>query len=332
MKKIAILIIAFTMASCSDDNNQNTVTIGELKLENLIKLEDNIPQDIYDDLTFTDSETGYAISRLGKIVKTSDGGLTWATLNSGVTLPLKKIHFVNSNLGFAIGSDQTGNYILKTNNAGQTWTSTNLSSTLNNSVNSIYFKNENVGFIVGNQFFKKTLDGGQTWSDVFTTPTDKNFQDIMFQNHSNTGYATFNTNEYYKTTNGGISWSLITTSFLEENFKQIQVVDGQLYLKSNSKVINITSGRTAFLPNPVYKVLNLNDTKAVGIGQHYEGGFFPYGDILLTNDNWTNFLQKTYQPSSEAMDFTAIAKMTDHKIIMLGTGQLHTEVIILEIE
>lgn len=129
-----------------------------------------------------------------------------------------------------------------------------------------------------------------------------------------------------------MTWSLIETSFQQENFKQIQIIDGQLYLKSNSNIINISDGRTTILPNPVYKVLNLNDSKAIGIGQHYEGGFFPYGDILLTNDNWTNFLQKSYQPSSEVMDFTAIAKISNQKVMILGTGQLYTKVIILEIE
>lgn len=332
MKKIATLIIAFAVASCSNDNNDNSITIGDLKVENLKTLETNIPQDFYDDLTFTDNAVGYAISRTGKIIKTNDAGVTWTILNSGVTIPLKKIHFVNNNLGFAIGSDQNGNYVLKTNNAGQTWTSTNLSTSSNNSINSIYFKNESVGFIVGNQLFKKTIDGGQTWSNVTSIPTDENFQDIKFQEQSNIGYVTFNTNQYLKTTNGGMTWSLLETNFTEENFKQIQIINGKLYLKSNSKIINISDGRTTILPNPVNKVLNLNESKAIGIGQHYEGGFFPYGDILLTNDNWTNFLQKSYQPSSEVMDFTALAKMNNQKVMIIGTGQLYTHVIILELE
>ncbi|NHM07601.1 hypothetical protein G4D82_10240 [Flavobacterium sp. CYK-4] len=332
MKKITTLLLAIAMASCSSDKNKDKASIGALKLENLIHLETNIPQDFYDDLTFTDAQTGYAISRLGKIVKTTDAGITWTTLNSGATQPLKRIHFVNHNLGFAIGSDPSGNFVLRTNNAGQTWTSINLTSTSNSSLNSIYFINETVGFIVGNQVFKKTSNGGLSWSDVFTTPTDKNFQDIKFKKQSNIGYATANTNEYYKTTDGGISWTAIQTNFREENFSQIQLIDEQVYLKSNSKVINVSSGRTAVLPNPVNKILLLDHLKSIGIGQHYEGGFFPFGDILLTNDNWTNFLQKTYQPSSEAMDFTALAKLTNHKVMILGTGQLHTEVIMLEIE
>lgn len=331
MKKIITIILALAMVSCSNDTNDGFNTIGDLKLENLNKLESNIPQDFYDDLTFTDAVTGYAISRTGKIVKTTDGGLTWTTLNTNVSMTLKKIHFVNSNLGFAIGSNQSGNYVLKTNNAGQTWISINLSNSMDNSVNSIYFRNESVGFIVGNRLFKKTLDGGQTWSDVLTTK-DENFQDIKFQKQSNVGYLTLNTNEYYKTTDGGTTWSSIKTTFSQENFSQIQIIEGELYLKSNSKIINITSNTETILPNPVYKVLSLNNSKAIGIGQHYEGGFFPYGDILLTNDNWTNFLQKTYQPSGEAMNFTTMAKMSNHKVMIIGTGQLNTIVIILEFE
>lgn len=331
MRKITTLIIALAIISCTNDSNETTGSIGDLKLESLSKLEANIPQDFYDDLTFTNAATGYAISRSGKIVKTTDGGLTWTTLITNISMTLKKIHFVNSNLGFAIGSNQSGNYVLKTNNAGQTWISTNLSNPMDNSVNSIYFKNESVGFIVGNKLFKKTLDGGQTWLDVLA-PKDENFQDIRFQKQSKVGYLTLNTNEYYKTTDGGTTWSSIKTTFSQENFSQIQIIEGELYLKSNSKIINITSNTETVLPNPVYKVLSLNDSKAIGIGQHYEGGFFPYGDILLTNDNWTNFLQKTYQPSGEAMNFTTMAKMSNHKVMIIGTGQLNTMVIILELK
>ncbi len=332
MKTIITIFLALAMVSCTNDINDDVNTIGDLKLENLSKLNSNIPQDFYDDLTFTDGVTGYAISRSGKIAKTTNGGLTWTTLNISISLALKKIHFVNSNLGFAIGSNQSGNYVLKTNNAGQTWTTTNLSNSVDNSVNSIYFKNESVGFIVGNKLFKKTIDGGQTWSDVTSVPKENNFQDIMFQKQSNLGYLTLNTNEYFKTSDGGTTWSSIKTTFSQENFSQIQIIEGKLYLKSNSKIININSNTITVLPNPVNKVLTLNDSKAMGIGQHYDGGFFPYGDIMLTNDNWKNFLQKTYQPSGEAMNFTAMAKMSNSKVMIIGTGQLNTMVIILELK
>ena len=275
MKKIITIILALTIVSCSNDTNDGSNTIGDLKLENLNKLESNIPQDFYDDLTFTDAVTGYAISRAGKIVKTTDGGLTWTSLNTGISVSLKKVYFVNSNTGFALGSNQSGNYVLKTNNAGQTWINTNLSNSIDKSVNSICFKNELVGFIVGDKLFKKTQDGGQTWSDVSSISIDANFQDIKFQKQSNVGYLTLNTNEYYKTTDGGTTWSSIKTIFSQENFSQIQIIEGMIYLKSNSKIINITSNTTTILPNPVNKVLSLNNSKAIGIGQHYEGGFFP---------------------------------------------------------
>lgn len=48
--------------------------------------------------------------------------------------------------------------------------------------------------------------------------------------------------------------------------------------------------------------------------------FPPCADIYLTNDSWETFSQKQYTPQSEAMNVTAIAKIRDGKIVMIGCG------------
>ena len=320
----SILLLSF-FCSCSIDNtNSNVEPISELTLNNLMELNSNIPQDFYDDLTFTSENTGYAISRLGKIIKTADGGTNWTLLNSTVSFPLKKIQFINNNIGFVIGGDDTGSYLLKTTNAGQSWTTINLNTTENGSPTGMFFKNENEGYITGNKIFIKTTDGGLNWTNVLTN-TDENFKDVKFRDE-NYGIATANTSDYYRTTNGGNSWQVIELSN-QNNLTTIYFVCGKILIKSSNKLVDLSNSSSITLPNPVSKLLYLNATKCIGIGQHYEIGFFPYGDILLTNNNWTTFLQKSYQFSSEAGDFTAIAKMNNHKTMMIGTGQLNTKII-----
>lgn len=323
----SMLLLSF-FCSCSIDNNNNSNVepISELTLNNLVELNSNIPQDFYDDLTFTTETTGYAISRLGKIIKTIDGGINWNSLNSTVTFPLKKIQFVNNNIGYIIGGDNTGSYLLKTTNAGQSWSSINLNTVENGSPTGMFFKNEDEGYITGNKIFKKTTDGGLNWTNVLTN-TDENFNDIKFRD-SNYGIATANTSDYYRTTNGGISWQVIELNNLN-NLTTIYFVCGKTYIKSGNKLVDIDNSSAIILPNPINKLQYLNATKCIGIGQHYETGFLPYGDILLTNNNWSTFLQKSYNPSTEVMDFTAIAKMSNHKTMIIGTGQLNTKIITL---
>jgi hypothetical protein len=328
-KILSSILLLLILCSCSTDNNySNGEPISNLLLNNLIELDSNIPQDYYNDLTFTNETTGYAVSRLGKIVKTIDGGENWTTNEIAGNIYLKKIQFVSQNVGYVIGGDDTGSYIFKTTDAGATWISINLNSEINGFPNSLYFKNENEGYVTGNHLFKKTIDGGLNWTNVFTT-TDENYQDIKFD-HSNTiGYVTLNNGNYYKTSNGGHSWQSVDFDVSVNNFKDIYFVCDKVYFKSNFNLVEINSNQSISLPNPVNKLLYVDSNKCIGIGQHFENGFFPYGDILLTNDNWTTFQQKSYQPFSEAMNFTAIAKMSNHKTMILGTGQVETKIVTL---
>jgi hypothetical protein len=315
------------MCACSNDNNNNTTSpdpISELKLDNLVFLNSNIPQDFYTDLTFTNENTGYAISRTGVILKTTDGGINWSSYNVTGNMYLKKVQFINANVGYIIGGDTSGSYILKTINAGQTWNIIDLHNPEAGYPSSMYFKNENEGYITGNKLFIKTIDGGQNWTNVLTA-ADEDFKDVNFKNN-NFGIATVNTGDYYRTTNGGASWQSIELN-RSYNLNEIYFVCGKTLIKSGNQLVDIESSSTITLPNPVHKLHYLNATKCIGIGQHYEIGFFPYGDILLTNNNWETFLQKTYQPSTETMDFTAIAKVNNHKTMMIGTGQLEAKIV-----
>lgn len=329
MKNFITISIMFILYSCSTDENTFSDSISNLEINHLNVIDSNIPEDFYDDLTFTNETTGYAVSRTGKIIKTTNSGTNWTTLNSNVTFPLKKIQFINENLGYVIGGDDTGSFILKTTNAGQSWTVTNLSSEFNASPNSLFFKNENEGFVVGNHLFKKTVDGGITWNNVFTSAAE-NFQDIKFNYDLSVGYLTLNNGNYYKTTNGGQLWQPIDVDISTNNYKEIFFVCNNVYFKSNNNLVNINSGQNISLPNPVNKLIFIDGNKSIGIGQHYETGFFPYGDILLTNNNWSTFQQKSYNPSSEVMNFTAIAKISNHKTMIIGTGQIETKIITIK--
>jgi hypothetical protein len=327
-KKITLIMIALFLYSCNNDNEAPPATtpIGELKLENLSFMDSNIPTDFYNDLTFTDENTGYAISRTGKIVKTIDAGLTWTLLNSTVSFYLNKIQFITKNIGYVIGGDASGSYLLKTINAGQTWSVTNLNSVENGYPTGMFFKNENDGYITGNKLFIKTINGGNNWTN-FSTNTTEIFMDVKFKDN-NFGIVTTLAGNYYKTLNGGATWQSITST-TQYNFSKIYFVGNKTLIRSANMLIDIASSDIITLPNPVEKLLFLDENKCVGIGQHYEIGFFPYGDIFLTNNNWSSFLQKSYPPYTEAMDISAIAKINNHKTMIIGRGAANTKIIML---
>lgn len=64
---------------------------------------------------FTDSLTGYISGQQGRIMKTTDAGLSWISQNSSVSSALKSVFFTDSTTGYAVGSLGV---ILKTSTAG----------------------------------------------------------------------------------------------------------------------------------------------------------------------------------------------------------------------
>lgn len=328
MKQKTILLFACSVAllSCFKDPPAEQPPGLLLSADSLKILQADIPGDIYNDMTFVNESTGFAVSGNGKIIKTADGGLHWSTLSSGVDFYLKRIQFVNSQTGFVIGGDSTGGYLLKTENAGLSWKVTDLHLPEPGWPTGIYFFDADKGFVTGKNFFKKTINGGTTWTDVLNNAPE-NFTDISFKT-SSVGFATAGAGKYYITVDTGNTWQ-VRQSEVNETLVEICHAASQSFALSGTHLVSLQSGKveTDFkLPGGIRRLLFLNDVNSVGIGQHYENGFWPYGDILINNKGGT-MVRKSYSPASEALDFTAIAKKSDGHILMLGTALLATPIV-----
>lgn len=167
-------------------------------------------------LYFVDNDYGYVVGDNGTIVKTEDGGNTWTVLNNTINNDLKAVHFNGRNTGWVVGDNGTyawttdgGNTwneanpkittsdlydvvasnlntiyavganatILKSEDQGLTWDELTSSSTDNNTLLSISFASDDVGYIVAdNGFVEKTEDAGTTWEEQ--EPADDLFTDV----------------------------------------------------------------------------------------------------------------------------------------------------------
>src|ERR1035437_9295042 len=118
---------------------------------------------------FIDANTGIIAGDNGSILKTSDGGQTWISRQSGTSSTLRNINFVDANTGFAVGANGA---ILKTTDGGDTWIYTQESDYTYIGVD---FPDQNTGYIVGSDYFgmsltaRKTMDGGATWNPLTLT-------------------------------------------------------------------------------------------------------------------------------------------------------------------
>ena len=300
--------------------------IPDLSIDSLKILLTNIPDGLYTDLTFVNDTVGYAISNFGKIIKTANGGYNWEQISSPVNFFLKKIQFTDNQNGYIIGGDTTGGYLLKTFNAGQSWQLINLQTPDKEPPTGMFFLNKTTGFVTGKKLFRKTSDGGLNWSEVLDHVSE-NYNDVNFKN-TKEGYITSDNGKILKSTDGGLHWQSMQSN-TSDHLKKIYFTQSGTLAKCRVNVfIDLRTGNEAFtVPEHAFNFLFLNDTKCLGIGQHYDIGFFPYGDIFLTSDAWETYDQKTYSPVSEAMGFNAIAKVKNGKVIIIGAGVNNTAVV-----
>jgi photosystem II stability/assembly factor-like uncharacterized protein len=138
---------------------------------------------------FTDSKNGYATVNNGSVLKTTDGGQNWTSLNLGEELWGSGIFFFSKDTGFVGGrpSRTSGIWIFKTVNGGTSWQSLSAG----NSFFKIFFADRNNGYALNvdstfGGYMIKSTDGGANWLDE-PTPK-KSLWGIYFLN-TNLGYA-----------------------------------------------------------------------------------------------------------------------------------------------
>ncbi|MBI5404245.1 MAG: T9SS type A sorting domain-containing protein [Ignavibacteriae bacterium] len=155
--KIFILIAALLIFISAGDafSQQYWQKIGNVINRDLIKC------------SFVDTLNGWAIGDSGTIIRTTNGGYNWTLQNSKIHAYMSAIYFLNQRLGWAIGwgigPEYYGSYILKTTNGGNTW-DTSRYSVPDSYIRTIFFQDSLYGFMGGNPaLFLRTTNGGAVW-------------------------------------------------------------------------------------------------------------------------------------------------------------------------
>ena len=127
------------------------------------------------------------------------------SITNVTTSNLASIYFTNANTGYTVGS---AGKILKTTNAGSTWST--LASGTTTNLASVCFTDTNTGYVIGNGgVMLKTTNAGNTWT-ALTSGTNQYLQSIYFTN-TNTGYVVGNAGTILKTLNAGSTWAILTS-------------------------------------------------------------------------------------------------------------------------
>ena len=192
------------------------------------------------------------VSSQGGVYRTTDGGTNWTLETSNFSAGLvsnTKFSFVNTTKGYVCGRlDPFGNpRLLKTTDAGNSWTAiaTPFDSLTSNGIHTIYYIDENTGFIAADNKIYKSIDADSntpTWTLVYTIqpPTGKNstnakINQIAFSNDKTLGIivgfkgdSTDNEHFILKSTDIGDTWSTV-----DSEFNQVRLEN---YVTSQSKI------------------------------------------------------------------------------------------------
>lgn len=169
------------------------------------------------DISFPSSSIGYVSGTSGRVIKTTDGGNSWNTLNTGTTAALVNTQFINDNLGFISGGGTGGKIIYKTTDGGINWTDVTPSG-LTSTPYDMAFPNSTDGYAVcTNGQILKTNNSGDTWQTIHPANSGISSLYSMSMINDSTFFACGASGTIVKTTDYGNTFTTLnstTTSFL----------------------------------------------------------------------------------------------------------------------
>ncbi|HZV13066.1 MAG TPA: YCF48-related protein [Candidatus Kapabacteria bacterium] len=136
------------------------------------------------------------------MLKSTDEGITWFALQSGVVNNLKTVNFVDNNTGYAAGENRT---LLKTTDGGIHWAELPVTINSNMNIQGIAIVNSTTIICVGDSIIIRSSNNGASWQTVENVSYYSLHAVGFFD--SDTGIAVGNDAYVLRTTDAGMTWN-----------------------------------------------------------------------------------------------------------------------------
>jgi len=200
------------------------------------------------DIFMVNTQTGYAVSGNGSIVKTTDGGSNWATINVDTSIYCRSVEFINTQKGFVGAFPQsitTHNILRKTMDGGASWTDITplLDTRARKGICGLCIPDSNTIYGCGNwyqdsAYIVKSADGGNTWSFIDMHMYASHLIDFYFLNKdtgfvTGTGLLPAQSAVILYTTDGGLTWAYKYQNTVSSEYCwKIQHFNNRIYFAS----------------------------------------------------------------------------------------------------
>ncbi len=207
------------------------------------------------DVKFVDSDNGWVVGDTGLIFATSDSGITWRQINSGVGSQIYDLKAIDGNVAMAVAHN---GYILRTENGGKFWKTQKVEVTgqifgRDENLHAIDVLNRDVAIVAGpGGMVFRTDDGAQSWQNIGYPALSGDFyiEGVSFTDPLNgwiagTDYDLGHEQGLFHTVDGGMSWEPVTFDG-PAGWNGVQFVDseyGWLYRIGGSGLRTIDGGQ-----------------------------------------------------------------------------------------
>jgi photosystem II stability/assembly factor-like uncharacterized protein len=148
----------------------------------------------------------------GTLLRTTDGGKSWATIELPTDHQVVSMQFVNSKTGYASAVINNSSQVLKTSDGGSSWTIVfdGYTNSLYGFVKDLQFLTVDTGYVYfGASRVLKTTDAGKNWS-VLNLPSSG--EGCIYFLDTKKGFAGGYNGDVLRTLDGGKTWTSIKIS------------------------------------------------------------------------------------------------------------------------
>lgn len=209
--------------------------------------------------------TCYVSGDRGVVLKSTDGGSTWAGIVTGLTVNLPRVRLIGGDAGKIITGG--GCAVRRSDDGGETFSRLPFApsdTACPFTVAALAFPSSNVGYLVlGDGNVVSTADGGRTFSRKTAIPggatNGSNAADVLCTTDT-TCFAATPAGTIQRTTDGGGSWTQVSASS-GQSLRGLEAVGSSLYAVGNGLTVRkSTDGGATWVPRPVVGIPAANLT------------------------------------------------------------------------